>query len=44
MYGTFNMGIGMALVCSRPEAVRVIRMMHAMRLQAWIIGTIERDE
>ena len=41
MLGTFNMGIGMALVCRAEDAVRAIRMMQRAGISAWSIGTIE---
>ena len=43
MYATFNMGIGMALVCSSNDAKRMCRMMRASGVPAWPIGTIERS-
>lgn len=43
MFRTFNMGIGMALVCARRDAARVMRLARAQRCEAWLIGTIERE-
>ena len=43
MARTFNMGIGMALVCRPQDAGRVTRLMARSRIPAWRIGTIERD-
>ncbi len=40
MMSTFNMGIGMALVCRPRDAQRVQRLMARARLNAWPIGTI----
>jgi len=42
MFGTFNMGVGMALVCRAQDAARVIRQMTRSGIPAWTIGTIER--
>ena len=42
MMGTFNMGIGMALVCGVAEAPRVVRFLAGQGIAAWVIGTIER--
>lgn len=42
MMRTFNMGIGMALVCPRRDADRLVRLMRRDRIAAWPIGTIER--
>jgi len=41
MYATFNMGIGMALVCRKPHAASLIRSMGRVGIQAWVIGRIE---
>ncbi len=41
MFGTFNMGIGMTLVCRAKEAPRLIRVMERFQIPAWTIGTIE---
>ncbi|MBI2104047.1 MAG: phosphoribosylformylglycinamidine cyclo-ligase [Candidatus Omnitrophica bacterium] len=43
MERTFNMGIGMALVCRAPQAARLIRLLQRAGVPAWIIGTIERQ-
>ena len=40
MYATFNMGIGMALVCPPQSANRLGRFFQQQRLPTWIIGTI----
>ena len=42
MLGTFNMGIGMVLVCRPRDASRLIRMMEHMHVPAWAIGTVEK--
>jgi phosphoribosylformylglycinamidine cyclo-ligase len=42
MFATFNMGIGMALVCRRRQAAPLIRMMDRDGIRAWVIGTIEK--
>ncbi|MBI4343609.1 MAG: phosphoribosylformylglycinamidine cyclo-ligase [Candidatus Omnitrophica bacterium] len=42
MMSTFNMGIGMALVCRRRDAGRLVQLMIRARVPAWIIGAIER--
>jgi phosphoribosylformylglycinamidine cyclo-ligase len=41
MLATFNMGIGMALVCRPPDAGRVVRIMQGAGIPAWSIGMIE---
>ena len=43
MSKTFNMGIGMALVCRPADAKRVVRMMQRAGVPAWTIGAIERS-
>ena len=40
MRSTFNMGIGMALVCRARDARRLIRLMRSTGVPAWTIGTI----
>jgi phosphoribosylformylglycinamidine cyclo-ligase len=42
MSRTFNMGIGLALVCPRQEAVRAVRVANAQGCAAWVIGHLER--
>ncbi len=42
MYATFNMGIGMALVCRSRQARQLIQFFARRKLPAWTIGTIER--
>ncbi len=42
MLATFNMGIGMALVCRALDAKRVVRVMARGGIAAWRIGTIEQ--
>ena len=42
MMATFNMGVGMALVCRPQDEGRVTRIMQQAGLPAWFIGTIER--
>lgn len=44
MAATFNMGIGMALVCRSADAAAAIRVMARAGIAAWRIGTIERKE
>ena len=43
MFGTFNMGIGMALACRARDAQRVIRVMARAGIPAWRIGMIEQQ-
>ncbi len=43
MHATFNMGVGMALVCAAQDAPRLRRLMRASGVTAWQIGTIERS-
>lgn len=43
MAKTFNMGVGMALVCSEADASRVMGIMKRWRVPSWIIGSIERS-
>jgi phosphoribosylformylglycinamidine cyclo-ligase len=42
MMQTFNMGVGMALVCRASDALHVIRFMRGQGVPAWRIGAIER--
>lgn len=42
MMRTFNMGIGMAVVCRAADVPRVMRIMQRSGVPAWPIGTIER--
>ena len=42
MMATFNMGIGMALVCPPRDSSRLIQFMERSGIPAWTIGTIER--
>jgi len=42
MLATFNMGVGMALVCPARHAARLIRLMRRAKIASWVIGTIER--
>ncbi len=41
MFGTFNMGIGMALACAPNDAPRFVRFMGRSGIDAWVIGAIE---
>ena len=43
MYRTFNMGIGMVVVCRRQDAGAVIRTFGRLGVQAWAIGDIQRS-
>ncbi|OGX29172.1 MAG: phosphoribosylformylglycinamidine cyclo-ligase [Omnitrophica WOR_2 bacterium RIFCSPHIGHO2_02_FULL_67_20] len=43
MARTFNMGIGMALVCRPGDQARLIAIMRRAEVPAWPIGTIERN-
>ena len=43
MERTFNMGIGMALVCRAPAAPRLLHILRRAGVPAWVIGTIERQ-
>lgn len=40
MHATFNMGIGMALVCRRTDAARLVQLMRRAQVPAWVIGRI----
>ena len=42
MWSTFNMGIGMALVCRRRDADRLVRAIRRSGIPARTIGRIER--
>lgn len=42
MAKTFNMGIGMALVCDSKDAGRIVEALQRFKVLSWIIGTIER--
>ena len=42
MERTFNMGIGMALVCRAPAAPRLLHILRRADMPAWTIGAIER--
>lgn len=42
MARTFNIGIGMALVCRPADAARLIAIMRRAGVEAWTIGIIER--
>ena len=42
MRSTFNMGIGMALVCRARDAERATRFLRRAGIAAWRIGTIEQ--
>ena len=44
MMRTFNMGIGMALVCRPSDAAQLIRIVRRFGVPAWIIGRIEIAE
>ena len=44
MMATFNMGVGMALVCRPHDVAGVIRLMAQTGIPAWPIGTIERNK
>ncbi len=41
MMRTFNMGIGMALVCRASDSNRLIQLMNRSGLDAWSIGVVE---
>ncbi len=43
MLATFNMGIGMALVCPPQHAGQLVRLMRRNGVAAWSIGIIERS-
>lgn len=43
MARTFNMGIGMALVCRARDAARALRQLKQAGVAAWVIGNIERS-
>ena len=40
MMATFNMGIGMALVCRASDAARLIRLLRRAGVPAWTIGRV----
>jgi phosphoribosylformylglycinamidine cyclo-ligase len=42
MARTFNMGIGMALVCAPTDVPKLIHVMRQAKIPAWRIATIER--
>ena len=42
MFTTFNMGIGMTVVCPRKEAIPIQRTLHRFNISSWIIGEIVR--
>lgn len=44
MASTFNMGIGMAIVCRAADTATAIRVMARAGIPVWRIGTIERKE
>ena len=41
MYATFNMGIGLAMVCRPQDASRLIQLVGRLGDRAWVIGEIE---
>ncbi len=43
MYATFNMGIGMVLVCRSVDVPVLQRIMGRFGIQAWSIGMVERS-
>ena len=40
MLSTFNMGIGMSIVCSRKEVTAIQRALRAFHLPSWVIGEV----
>lgn len=42
MFSTFNMGIGMAMVCPVTRVKRLKRLLKSLKVPAWTIGIIER--
>ena len=42
MYRTFNMGVGLVVVCAESEAGRVVRVFKKYRMDAMRIGTVEK--
>lgn len=44
MYRTFNMGVGMVVVCAASEADRVVRVFRKRRMEAMRIGTVEKKQ
>jgi len=40
MFSTFNMGIGMALVCRKKDAPAILRHLKVLRYPAWVIGEV----
>jgi phosphoribosylformylglycinamidine cyclo-ligase len=43
MYRTFNMGVGLVVICPETQSERVIRAFHKRRQHATRIGRIERE-
>lgn len=43
MYDTFNMGLGMIAVVSKPDAPGAIRLLRDRKADAWEVGHIERS-
>jgi phosphoribosylformylglycinamidine cyclo-ligase len=41
MHQVFNMGIGMVVVVREEESARVLRSIHAQKMNAWEIGFID---
>lgn len=44
MYGTFNMGVGFAVVLPEPQAQRALSVIKETGLEAWLAGTVEEGE
>ena len=42
MYRTFNMGIGLVVVCPEAQADRIVRVFKSYRQHAMRIGNVER--
>lgn len=42
MFTTFNMGIGMAMVCPVVQVKRLKQLLKSLKVPAWTIGVIER--
>jgi len=43
MYRTFNMGVGLVVICPETQSERVIRAFHKRRQDATRIGRVERE-
>ena len=44
MYGTFNMGCGFAVYVPSDQATRAMELAKSAGIQAWLGGTIEKED